>query len=114
MARQTQVVLTCDVHDGVADAAETVAFTVEGASYECDLCEPHLEEFREAVEIWSSHARPTRTRSGTRRPGSRRRGEAGNRPSTNTVRTWARSQGLDVADRGRLPAEVLAAYEAAH
>ena len=115
MARQTQVMLTCDVHDGIAEAAETVDFTVEGATYECELCEPHLAEFREAMEIWSSHSRPTRVSSGTRRAGrSRRRGEAVNRPSAKDVRTWALSQGLDVADRGRLPAELLSAYEAAH
>jgi len=107
--------LTCDVHNGTAEAVETVAFTVEDQSYELELCEPHLAEYRETMEIWSSHSRPARLSNGPRRAGrSRLRSETGNRPSTNDVRTWARSQGLYVGDRGRLPAELVIAYEAAH
>ena len=47
MSQRTQVILTCDVHDGDAEAVDTVAFTVEGQSYECELCEAHLAEFRD-------------------------------------------------------------------
>ena len=57
MAQRTQVLLTCDVHDGDAEAAQTVTYTVEGQTYECELCQGHLAEFREAMEIWSSHSR---------------------------------------------------------
>lgn len=115
MARQTQVMLTCDVHDGTAEAIETVAFTVEGHAYECELCEPHLAEFREAMEIWSSHSRAASASSGARRPGrSRRGGDARGVPSTGDVRAWARSEGLDVSGRGRLPAALVAAYKTAH
>lgn len=119
MAQRTQVLLTCDVHDGTAEAAETVAFTVEGQSFECELCEPHLLEFREAMEIWSSHARPAGGGRGGRsagrasRGGARRSGTADG-PTSSEVREWARAQGLEVSARGRVPAELHAAYEAAH
>jgi hypothetical protein len=35
-------------------------------------------------------------------------------PSTASIRQWAQGNGLAVASRGRLPAEVLAAYDKAH
>ena len=57
MAQRLQMLLTCDVHDGDAEAAKTVTFMVEGRSYEYELCEAHLAEFRVAMEVWSSHAR---------------------------------------------------------
>ena len=56
MAQRLQMLLTCDVHDGDAEAAKTVTFMVEGRSYEYELCEVHLAEFRVAMEVWSSHA----------------------------------------------------------
>ena len=118
MAQRTEVILTCDVHDGHAEAADTVAFTVEGQSYECELCEAHLIEFREAMEIWSSHARPVgRSRaaqSGSARGGRRRSSaRASNGNSTAEVREWARAQGIPVSARGRVPAELHARFEAA-
>ncbi len=117
MAKSTQVVLTCDVHEGFAEAADTVTFTVEGKSYTCELCEPHLAEFHEAMEVWSSHARPTRaaraSQGASSRAGRRRVRASGGAPPSE-VREWGRSQGLEVSTRGRVPAELLAAFEAAH
>jgi len=120
MAQHTQVLLTCDVHDGVAEAAETVLFTVGGQTYECELCEGHLNEFREAMEIWSSHSRLAgRARGGqsAARPARAGRARAANSsdgPSAADVREWARAQGMEVSARGRVPAELHAAYAAAH
>jgi hypothetical protein len=118
MAQRTQVILTCDVHDGDAEAVETVEFTVEGHTYQCELCEAHLAEFREAMEIWSSHSRSVgRGRGGQAAGGSkaRRRSSGGSDgPTTADVREWARSQGIPVSARGRVPAELHAQYEAAH
>ena len=119
MAQRTQVILTCDVHDGDADAVETVAFAVEGQSYECELCEAHLVEFREAMEIWSSHSRNVgRARGGQSSGGSARgrgrRSSSSDGPTTAEVREWARAQGMQVSARGRVPAELHAAFEAAH
>jgi len=120
MAQRTQVLLTCDVHDGAAEAVETVLYTVEGQSYECDLCDGHLTEFRDAMEIWSSHSRQAgRRRTGptkgrTAKPSRRTRSRADDAPSTADVRGWARAEGMAVSARGRVPAELHAAYQAAH
>ncbi|MDQ6840580.1 MAG: Lsr2 family protein, partial [Actinomycetota bacterium] len=94
-----------------------VTFAVEGTSYECELCEPHLAEFREAMEVWSSHSRTARTARASQGASSRagrRRTLTNGAPSPSEVREWARSQGLEVSTRGRVPAELLAAFEAAH
>jgi len=120
MAQRTQVLLTCDVHDGDAEAVETVLFTVEGQSYECELCDAHLAEFRDAMEIWSSHSRPAgRSRGGptagrAAKASRSARGRADAGPSTADVREWARAEGMPVSARGRVPAELHAAYQAAH
>lgn len=119
MAQRTEVLMTCDVHDGDgdADAVETVAFTVEGKSYEFELCDAHLAEFREAIEIWSSHSRPVGRRPGRQRSGGAGRvgrGPNGNGPSTAEVREWARTQGIPIGERGRVPDELRAAFDAAH
>lgn len=117
MAQRTQVILTCDVHDGDADAVATVAFTVEGQSYECELCDAHLVEYRDAMEIWSSHSRNVSRGRGAAAGGAgrgRSRRSSSDGPSTAEVREWARAQGLQVSARGRVPAELHAAYEAAH
>lgn len=117
MAQRTQVILTCDVHDGDADAVATVAFAVEGQAYECELCEAHLIEFREAMEIWSSHSRSVSrgrgAQSGGAGRGKSRRASSGEGHSTAEVREWARAQGMQVSSRGRVPAELHAAFEAA-
>ncbi len=118
MAQRTQVILTCDVHDGAAEAADTVSFTVEGQAYECELCEPHLNEFREAMEIWSSHSRLVGGGRGAQSPGRASRGSrrraTNDGPSSSDVREWARAQGMEVSTRGRVSAELHAAYASAH
>lgn len=118
MGQRTQVLLTCDVHDGDAEAVDTVVFTVEGKAFECELCEAHLAEFRESMEIWSSHSRPAgRAGSSGGRAAKSTRGarpRSSDSPSTAEVREWARSQGIPVNTRGRVPADLHAAYEAAH
>ena len=119
VAQLTQVIVTCDVHDGDAEAVETVSFTVNGHSYECDLCEAHLAEFSESMEDWSSHSRLV----GRRRPGrsagrsvpsGRQRSGSGGGSLAADVREWAHAQGIPVNRRGRIWAEVQAAYDAAH
>ena len=116
MAQRTQLLLTCDVHDGEAEATDTVVFTVEGQAFECELCEAHLAEFRESMEIWSSHSRAVGPGASGRRArparSARPRSSAG--PSASEVRDWARAQGLAVSSRGRVSADLHAAYAAAH
>ena len=111
MAQLTEVVLTCDVHDGESEAVGTVTFTVDGQANGCELCDDHLAEFEEAMEVWSSHARAAGPRRSVRAGGRSRGGGRG--ASAAEVREWASAQGMEVSSRGRVSAELRAAYDAA-
>lgn len=103
MAQRVQVVLIDDVDNG--PAAETVRFALEGAQYEIDLSAAHAAELRAAFAPWVAAARKVSTRS----PGKSRAGS-----DTSKVRAWAKANGYDVSERGRISATVRAAYDAVH
>ena len=106
MAQRIQTLLIDDLDGG--EAAGTVRFGLDGAEYEIDLSAAHTEELRKELQQYLEHAR----RTGTARSASRtRRGSAA--VDTAKVREWARGQGIDVRERGRVPAEVIEKYKAA-
>jgi hypothetical protein len=111
VVQKTQVVLFDDI-DG-AEADETVTFALDGVSYEIDLTSAHASELREAFASWIGHARKSTTRSGAAPRGAARRTSAG-REQLAKIREWARDNGYKVSDRGRISAEVVSAFEAAH
>jgi len=98
MATKVTVVLEDDLDGG--PAVETVRFAVGGADYEIDLNKKNAAAFRKKLAPFIEHAR----RAG-RPAGGRERGAA--------IRAWANEQGIPVSDRGRIPADVVARYDAA-
>ncbi len=114
MAQRVNVILVDDIDD--SDAAETVTFALDGVDYEIDLSEQHAEELRAALSLYVGHAR--RTGGGRRRTGKRAAATSaasnGAGPSAADIRAWARENGHDVPERGRVSAEVREAYAAAH
>lgn len=106
MAQRVNIVLEDDIDGG--DATETVMFGLDGVTYEIDLSDRNAAKLRDSLTKYVTSAR--RTTSRARR--SARRGASG--PSTAQVREWARSTGHQVSDRGRISAEIRAAYEAAN
>jgi Lsr2 len=106
MAKKVTVLLQDDL-DG-SPAARTLRFALGGSEFEIDLSEKNARAFRKQIDPFLEHAhRPRRVASapGTRTSASRRR--------SNGIRAWARDQGLEVNDRGRIPASVIQRYEAA-
>lgn len=115
MAQKVQVILVDDVDGGEAD--ETVTFSLDGVNYEIDLSEGNAESLRDSLGEWIGHARRVGGRaSGRSRSGGRAKAAAASASKTDLslVRSWARDNGYQVSDRGRVSSEVLAAYEAAH
>ncbi|MCL2787914.1 MAG: Lsr2 family protein [Micrococcales bacterium] len=109
MAQRVQVFLVDDIDGGKAD--ETVTFALDGVTYQIDLSSYHAGELRNAVGQWTSKARrATTTRAARGRSPRRNTGPS----DTPLVRAWARSHGYAVSDRGRIPADVRQAYNAAH
>lgn len=109
MAQRVQVILEDDL-DG-SEAAETVAFSLDGSEYEIDLSETNAERLREALAPWVAHGRRT---GGRRRRGASRSSSSNGGVGTGEIRAWAQESGYEVSSRGRVSAEVRQAYEQAH
>ena len=111
MAQKIHIVLEDDLDGG--EATETVSFGLDGTSYEIDLNDDNAAALREALAGYVGNSRKVSSARGGRKKavGS---AAAANGPSAAEIREWARSQGLEVPERGRIPADVRDAYEAAH
>ena len=112
MAQKITTLFIDDIDGGTAEG--TVRFALDGTEYEIDLNAKHSEELRSALGKYVTHARKI---GGAARRGGRAAGRAsrGAGPSLNTteIRNWARENGYDIKDRGRVPADLVAKYQAA-
>jgi hypothetical protein len=110
MAQKIQTLLIDDLDGGQAE--DTVRFGLDGAEYEIDLSAKHAEAMRKALEPYVSAARRA-AGSAARRPGRNGRRAATAGPDSTAVREWAKAQGIEVKDRGRVPAELVVKFKAA-
>ncbi|WP_309130344.1 Lsr2 family protein [Brevibacterium sp.] len=110
MAREMRLVLTDDL-DG-SEASETVRFSIDQGTYELELSSENAEKLRETFAPYVERARRVADSGGSgRRGGSRSSGSASKR-NTTKIRKWAQANGYQLGDRGRIPAEIVEAYEA--
>jgi hypothetical protein len=110
MAQQIQTILIDDL-DG-SSATETIVFALDGKSYEIDLNDAHAAKLREAVAPFLGAARKVKGATGPR--AIRRMGTpVGQVEDTAAIRAWAKKNGYEVNDRGRVPASIREAYNAA-
>ena len=108
MAQKIQTLFIDDLDGG--EAAGTVSFALDGAHYEIDLSEAHAQQLRATLARYAGAGRKI---TGTaRRPARRRTGAAADGHSTTEIRDWAKANGFEVKDRGRIPAEVVAGFQA--
>ena len=109
MAQKVQIILEDDL-DG-SEASETVSFALDGTSYEIDLTEENAAEMRDAFARYVGHARKvSSSRRGSGRRTSSGSSSNGSGPSTKDIRDWARDQGMEVSERGRVSSEVPEEY----
>lgn len=130
MAKTVIVRAVCDRciaegNEGV-ESTEEVAFAYDGFSYKLDLCGRHAEDFHNTVQALIAASTDRSSVGSTRRArsASAADGAGGVRPAPRTarrdkeqlgaIREWARANGHKVSDRGRIPGEVEAAFQAAH
>jgi hypothetical protein len=108
VAQRVQVILEDDLDGGQAD--ETVSFSLDGVSYEIDLSKKNANKMRDALALYVGSARKVggRKRRGGGKASSSKAG------SSAEIREWARNNGWDIPERGRIAGEVREAYEAAH
>jgi hypothetical protein len=106
MAQKVHIVLVDDIDQ--SDAEETVSFGLDGKEYVIDLNAKNARSLRDALAPYVAHARPVSGRGG------RRAARTSGGPAPSEIRAWARENGFDVPERGRVSAEVREAYAAAH
>jgi hypothetical protein len=107
-----RLVMTHPVDDVDGEnATETVAFSYRGVDYEIDLSERNAAALDEVLAPYLANARRVRTKP----TAPRRSAEKSSAPaSPREVRAWAKNQGIEVSDRGRISADVMRTYQEAH
>jgi Lsr2 len=88
-----------------SDAEGTVRFGLDGAHYEIDLNAAHAAELRGALAPYIEAGRKVR-----RRAGRNRRKTTAKRVNSNEIRDWARTNGVEIKNRGRVPVDVVTKF----
>jgi hypothetical protein len=111
VAQKVSVTFACDYDSKEIPDGEhlTRAFSLDGRDYEIDLCEKHSQKFDEALTRFAERAR--RVTGRVARP---KRRTAAHRQRSADIRAWAKDSGIEVSDRGRIPAQVISKYEETH
>jgi hypothetical protein len=107
MATRTMITLEDDLDGGPAQ--ETVRFGLGAVEYEIDLSTANAGRFRSQLTPFIDHAR--KAGRGQR---SRPARTSAARHDSAEVRAWAKDQGIEVSERGRIPASVTEQYETAN
>jgi hypothetical protein len=105
MAQKVITTLEDDL-DG-SEASQTVLFALDGKSYEIDLSDENNAKLREILAPYIGKGR----RVGGGRATVRRMGTGKPADDSGAIREWARQNGYQVSDRGRVPAPIREAYE---
>jgi nucleoid-associated protein Lsr2 len=113
MAQKTIVELIDDLDGSQAD--ESVTFGIDGVEYAIDLSSKHAKKLRESLADFVEKAQRVGGRKQRGSGAARTSVKAGGDKAQNqAIREWARSQGETISDRGRIPAELVAKFQAAH
>ena len=112
MAQKVSVSYACDYDQKEIPKGQhrVRRFSLDGRDYEIDLCQQHSDTFDETIGQYAEHARMSSAPVGR----TAKRRTAAHRQHSASVRAWAKQAGITVSDRGRIPAEVVARYDAAH
>ncbi|MFJ3310513.1 Lsr2 family protein [Streptomyces sp. NPDC086549] len=110
MVQKIVTVYSDDLTGTESDEVSTHRFSLNGIEYEIDLTPDSYDKLDAALRPFIEKGRKV---GRTKVPG-RVRGDAADGPSAEEVRAWARENGYEVNDRGRVPREIREAFEAAH
>ncbi len=122
MAKRVTTQLVDDIDGSVIDdeSGETIEFAINGVEYSIDLKAKNANEFHKKLDYYVEHATrvggrkrkpsPAAASAATAADGSSKR----DREQTRAIRQWAFDQGYEISERGRIPADIEEAYNAAH
>lgn len=111
MAQQTIVQLIDDVDGG--EAEETVVFALDGVEYSIDLSGKNAKKLRAALEPFRVKARRAGGRK-QRKATGKATIKANDKAEAQRIRDWARAEGHQVSDRGRIPQALVVQFQEAH
>ncbi|MBT0565582.1 Lsr2 family protein [Williamsia sp. CHRR-6] len=114
MAKKQIVQFIDDIDGKVLDEFETVRWSLDGRSYEFDTSPKHAQQFRDLVAKYVEASRTVNGRGAGKRKTVGSTGGTRSKEQTQAIRDWANSNGYEVSNRGRIPIEVVEAFEAAH
>jgi hypothetical protein len=112
VAKQVIHKLVDDLDGG--DAEQTVKFSLDGVQYEIDLSSKNAAKLRDVFAPYAAAGTKV-GRGGVVVGGRAARGRGGaavDREQNKAIREWAKKNGRDVSDRGRIPQEITDAYHA--
>ncbi|MEU5852380.1 histone-like nucleoid-structuring protein Lsr2 [Saccharopolyspora shandongensis] len=111
MAQKVTTQLVDDVDGTPADS--TVEFALDGVNYAIDLSAENAAKLRDSLASFVANAQKTggRKRTAAKAGKPAATPTAADRERNQAIRDWARNQGMQVSGRGRIPAEVVEAYE---
>jgi hypothetical protein len=115
MAKQVITVLTDDLDGG--DADRTVEFGLDGVNYTIDLSEKNAAKLLKALDPYREKAVRVGRGTASGRIASRSAAahpSQSNRDQNQAIREWAKKNGHDISDRGRIPSGVVEAFNATH
>jgi len=109
-----KIVLVDDL-DGteLGDNAVTTRFSLNGAHYEIDLNESNQQKLADALAPFVAAGRRASASAASGRAATAKKRGGGTKSNTSAIREWANANGHPVGDRGRIPAHIVEAYEAA-
>ncbi|MEV6782069.1 Lsr2 family protein [Streptomyces sp. NPDC051098] len=109
MAQKIVTIYTDDLTGEETQEAATHTLALDGITYEIDLGPDSYDKLLEAVAPFTTAGRKVGGRA--RRSAARAAGSGAQ--DTAAVRAWARENGYEVNERGRVPANIRQAYEKA-
>ena len=116
MAQRVITRLTDDL-DGESEASETISFGLDGSQYEIDLTVEHAQDLRDVLNAYIDAARnasPRRVATRRSSGSGTKQQAAGDKPDLNAIRHWARNNGHQVSDRGRISGAIMQEYQASN
>jgi hypothetical protein len=116
MAKKVYVQLVDDIDDKPIDSGgEHISYSVNGISYEIDLSDKNAKEFHRKLDYYIEHSVRVGGKRGKKSAGSPAlAGTKRDANQTKAIREWAKSNGYTISARGRIPADVEQAFDAAH
>lgn len=110
MAQKVEVTLIDDLDGGKAE--ETIAFGLDGTQYVIDLSAKNAKQLRESFSRYIDAARKDKGSRVASRGAGRKPAQGG--PNISEVREWAKVQGYEVSERGRVSKDLIVKFQEAH